>query len=419
MKKLFLIILTHVGISLSIFGIDINDETLSLQLNKGGKDRIKAIWISYETKKFYLFRKSLEFLLLEENNDLEAQMILRIFNLLDKELESIIPNWYVYIDQYINEKRPKENLIECLKLTQRWKEKRLIFAILKLTKHPIQEIRNYSISVLRELSSDIVLPTIIEFLKSKNELLILYGLENSINYPDTRLIPFIRDLTNHPNKTIRIYALKSLSNYDLESYYVIKNFDSENEEVIQTILWIIGEKRWHNYAYLVHKGITHSNPEIRKYAINAATKLKNINLVNFISRQIIIETDPNVIFEGIKALVELKQGDPFNALIFLSNHSNPEIRLSSIKAIQKLKLSNYISDLIDLLNRETNPTVHLELIYTICTLLDSKNYYHVVNLLENNPSSITLEEKYLILSALEKFIDENLLSLLINKIEKN
>lgn len=420
MKKFLLFILINLIISFSISAIQITDESLLTQLQKGGEDRIKSIWISYETKKFYLFRKSLEFLLLEENNDLEAKMILRIFDLLGNDLESIIPNWYVYIDQYINEKRPKENLIQCLKLAQRWKETRLIFAILRLTKHPSKEIRNYSISILRELNSDIVLPIIIEFLKSRNELLILYGLENSINYSDTRLTSFIRDLTIHQNKTIRIYALKSLSNYDLESYHVIKNFDNENDEVIQTILWIIGEKKWHNYNYLIHKGILHSNPDIRKSAINAAVKLKNSNFVNIISKQLIIERDINVIKEGIKALVELRQGDPFNSLIFLSNHSDPDIRLLSIKAIQSLKLSNHFQDLIDLLQRENNITVHMELIYTICTLMDFKNHHIIVNLLQNNQMNynITREEKYLILSVLEKFIDQNLLTLLMNKVEQ-
>lgn len=420
MKKTILFFIIHFIISLSIFSIDISDESLSLQLKKGGEDRIKAIWISYETKKFYLFRKSLEYLLLEENNDLEAKIILRIFNLLDKDLESIIPNWYIYIDQYVNEKRPVENLLECLKLAQRWKEIRLIFAILKLTKHPLYEIRHYSISILRELQSDMVLPVIIEFLKSKNELLILYGLENSIKYPDSRLIPFIRNLINHNNKTIRIYALKSLSNYDVESQHVIKNFDNENDEVIQTILWIIGEKKWYNYINLIYKGITYPNPEIRKSAIEAAVKLKNLSFVNIISKQLLIETDSGVIIEGIKALTELKQGDPFNALIFLSNHTEPEIRLASIKAIQILKLSNYFHDLIDLLNKEKHSTIHLELIYTICTLIDSKNYHSVIDILENSQMNplITKEEKYLLLSAIEKFIDQNRLSILMNRIEK-
>ncbi|GIX41668.1 MAG: hypothetical protein KatS3mg129_1401 [Leptospiraceae bacterium] len=410
MKKILLLLFLY---TTSLLSIDISSENLSKLMDREGEDRIKAIWLSYQTKQYFLLRKAAKYLL-ESNNPFEHKIILRVFSLLDKDLESFLPNWYLYIDQYINNKKNKEVLLDCLKLAKNWKEQRLIFSLIKLTKHPDYQIRKEAILTLNELNSDVVLPIIIEYLKSNNELLILYGLENSFYYNDKRLIPFIRELTFHSNKTIRIYAIKALSNYENESYYIIRNFDKEeDEEVLETMIELIAEKKWYNYAYLVNNTINHKNKRLRLASIKAARELKNTYFANTISKQLLIEDDEEIIKEGILSLMELDKGDSYRSLVFLLNHENKEIRLLALKAIQKLQILNYNESLISFINTEKDPEVHLELIYTICYLTNTKNYNQLIDLLEN--PFITKKEKYLIITTLNQYLEKSTFNLLARK----
>lgn len=410
MKKYLVFLLIY---TTSLFSIDISSENLIQLMDKGGEDRIKAIWLSYQTKQFFLLRKAAQYLI-ESENLLEHRMILRIFFLLDKDLETILPNWYTLIDQYINTKRDKEILKDCIKLARKWKEYRLIFSMIKLTKHPDYQIRREAIQLLNELNSDLVIPVIVKYLRSDNELLILYGLENSFLYPDKRFIPYLRECMNHPNKTIRIYAIRSLANYEEESFYILRNFELEkNEEVKEEMLKLIAEKKWHQYSYIANKSINDRNKNIRLASLMVAKSLKNHFFVDSISKQLLIENEEEVLKEGIQTLVELNKGDPYNSLAFLLNHPNKEIRIFSLKAIQKLNLKNYLNDLLNFITTEKESDVHLEFVYTICKLVDSTNYHNVIALIDN--SYTTKIEKYLILSSLKPFVDIKTLNYLVKK----
>ncbi len=110
MKKLYNFIIIFVIYSSSLLSIDISSENLIKMMNQGGEERIKAIWIGYQTKQYYLLRKAAKYLN-ESDNPLEHRMILRIFKLLGDDLVSILPNWYILLDQFISNKRDKRNIV--------------------------------------------------------------------------------------------------------------------------------------------------------------------------------------------------------------------------------------------------------------------------------------------------------------------
>ncbi|MFN3245399.1 MAG: HEAT repeat domain-containing protein [Leptonema sp. (in: bacteria)] len=406
MKKLYNFIIIFVIYSSSLLSIDISSENLIKMMNQGGEERIKAIWIGYQTKQYYLLRKAAKYLN-ESDNPLEHRMILRIFKLLGDDLVSILPNWYILLDQFISNKRDKETLLDSLELARKWKEQRLVFSIIRLTKHPEHQIRKEAILTLKELNSDIVIPIIVESLKSSNELLILYGLENSIYYTDKRLIPFIREFVLHPNVTIRIFAIRALSNYESETFYLFRNIDKEEDDVILAMIELIEQKKFYNNLYLLNNTLNHPNKNIRLATIRTFRNLKNYAAVSLISRHLLIENDEDVIQEGILTLIELEKGDPSRSLVFLLQHKNKDIRILTLKAIHKLNMQNYLEDLLNLIYVENNPQVRLELVYTLCHFITPKNYHQFYDLLEQ--PSLSNQEKYLIISVLKDYAKDNTL----------
>lgn len=402
MKNFIKIYILFFLIIKTIYPVDITENSIQNMLNQE-ESRVLAIWLSYQTKQYHLLQKAVSLLPKTENLE-EQKIILRIFELLDYDLANILPNWYVIIDQYINIKKPKEALLKSIRLIRKFKERKLIPSLLKISKHPDFEIRSEVIQTLKLLQNDSIFPTIILYLRSKDELLNIYGLELIKEIQDERLIPILRDLTQHPNTIIRIYALNALSEYEKESHYIIRNHQNEIEEVIASIIKIIGEKKWNQYSYIVQHNISSGSKLIRKASIIAARNLTNFDSY-YISKQLLIESDKEIIEEGILTLVEVRKNDPFQSLVFLLNHSDPKIKLLSLKAIQTLKL-DYIESLIFFLEKEKNPEIHLEITYTIANLVNSKNYKILLNSQDFLNKNLTKEEKYLLLSSLKNSLQE-------------
>ncbi|MFN3605132.1 MAG: hypothetical protein ACK4UJ_10515 [Leptonema sp. (in: bacteria)] len=406
MRKFIKFFLLYTILSHSVFSVDISEPSIKEFLEKDSESRRKSLWIIYQTKQFELLKQ--EILKLPQiNNEEEEKLILRILKLLDEDLEIIIPNWYRILDRYTDIKKPKENLLIVIELAQKFKEKKLTPTLLRLTNHPSFEIRREAIQSLKILQSDRIYPTIINFLKAKDDLLNIYGLELIQSFPDERMIPFIKDLSLHPNKIIKIYSFYALAEYEKESYFIIKNLTNEkDEDIISHIIHIIGEKGWNSYHYLIQQNISSENKKIRKSAILAAKKLSDSRFSYTISKQLLIESEPEMIQEGIFALLELKKGDPFHSLVFLLNHKNPKIKFLALKAIRTLKLETYIEDLIEFLKKEKDKDIHFEITYTIADLINFKNYKILLNSLTNINESLSIEEKYLLFSSLKTFSTE-------------
>lgn len=399
------IIFLFLVLSESLSAIDISPENLNFLLEQGGEDRLKAIWISYDTKQYFLFRKATQYLI-TSNNESEHLMILRIFDLLGSDLEVIVPNWHILLDEFISTKRPREVLLPALQLAKKWKERRLVYALIRLTKHPDQEIRKASIEILKELSSDRIVPIIIQFLKSPSELLKIYGLEVSRNYRDQRLIPFLRELLQHPNKTIRIYTIHALAEYENEHFYVFRNYPYEITDVKKELLKIIGEKKLSQHTSYLLEGLKDPDKQIRKTSIMALRSFTDPQLAKPVSQQLKDEKEEDILYEGIITLTHYKQ-DPHRSLVTLLQHKNPKIRLLVLKSIQEMKDTYYLTHLLQALQSEDVSLLHLEIVYTVATLLDHRNYKSVLDHIPSIAENLTSEEKYLLYFSLKPFLQKD------------
>ncbi|MCS7205602.1 MAG: HEAT repeat domain-containing protein [Leptospiraceae bacterium] len=391
-----------VFLNTKILGLDLSKENLYQMLEKGGEDRLRAIWLSYETRQYVLFRIAANFLLESENEE-EHLLVLRIFDLLGQDLEWVLPNWHILLDEFLTIKRSKEVLIPSLNLIKKWKERKLIYALIRLTKHPEYEIRRMSLEVLQELSSDQIVPVIIQYLKSPSNLTKIYGLEISYYYKDNRLIPFLRELIQHPNKSVRIYAIRALSEYENEHFYIFRNYPTETEEVQKVMIEIIGEKSLTQYQNYVLAGISDPNKSIRKASLIAAKNFPQPNFIQAVSNQLLIEQDDELIIEGILLLSRFGK-DPQKVLIHLLSNQNPKIRLLSLQTIQELKLSDYLEDLLFFLEKEKESSVHLEIVYTLSSLVNERNYKILLESLNYYKEFLNHQEKYLIYSALQPYL---------------
>lgn len=406
--KQFLIFLFTILISIpSLESFEISEVSYSKFLDTDEEEKLKALWISYQTKQYNLLKSSL-LNMPKATNEEEVKMILRILDLLDEDLESIFPNWYQILDQYINIKRPKENLLQCIHLIKKFKERNLTPALIRLLKYPDFEVRWETIQVLKTIQNDLVYALLFNYLTSKEEILNIYALELSMLLPNQRLLPIIREFLQHPNKIVRIYAYYSLSEFESESFTIIKNLNSEKDEsILIAIIDIIGTKKWNTYYHLIHQYITSDNKKIRKASILAAKKAMHPSFANSISRQLLTEKDSEILQEGILALSELRQGDPHHCLVFLLNNENQKIKFLSLKAIQNLKLENQLENLVPFLISEKNQEIHLEITYTIASLINAKNYKALLNSLFSIKEFLSKEEQYLLYSALKNYISES------------
>jgi hypothetical protein len=211
----------------------------------------------------------------------------------------------------------------------------------------------------------------------------------------------------HPNVTIRIFAIRALSNYESETFYLFRNIDKEEDDVILAMIELIEQKKFYNNLYLLNNTLNHPNKNIRLATIRTFRNLKNYSSISLISRHLLIENDEDVIQEGILTLIELEKGDPSRSLVFLLQHKNKDIRILTLKAIHKLNMQNYLEDLLNLIYVENNPQVRLELVYTLCHFITPKNYHQFYDLLEQ--PSLSNQEKYLIISVLKDYAKDNTL----------
>ncbi len=407
MKQFFIFLFSFLNLVQFLYPVNIQEVSIS---KKQDKERVISLWINYQTKQYHLLKPSFSNLPFTKSEE-EAKMILRIFDLLEEDLESIFPNWYVVLDQYLNIKRSKENLLLGIHLIKKFKESYLIPALIRLIKHPDYDIRWKAAQTLMTMQSDMMYALLINYLKSNEEILNIYALELLMLLPNERLLPLIREFLQHPNKIVRIYAFYSLSEFESESYAIIKNLNNETDEkIIIAIIDIIGTKKWSNYYHIIQQYISSDNPKIRKASILSAKKTMNHSFVNSISKQLLVENNLEIIEEGIFALTELKQGDPNHSLIFLLNNENLKIKILALKTIQNLNLENHLESLIPFLALEKNQEIHLELTYTIAYLLNKKNYKIILNSLTSIKDFLSKEEKYLLYSSLKNYLLESEIS---------
>jgi HEAT repeat protein len=406
MKRLSLILLLFVyaapAMPVELSGDD--PARLIYMMEKGGLERRQAFWFAYQSKQFFLLRRVVRYLL--DSDDYEDhRMILRIMEVLGPTLDTYIPGWYEILDRYMTFTVPDDLLIRCMKLSVRFKEHRMVFAITRMMEHPIHAVRLEAIQSLLAMENDNVVPVLIRYMKSDDPVLMIYGLQGARVLGDARLLPFIRELLEHRNKSVRIYALRAVAESKGEgdlSYLITGRFSRENNaEVRRTIVQIIGERTIGGQQYTVTRAMQDPAPIVREAAYFTAVQLRSSMFARELSLRLSQEEDSRLRAVIIDALTRLNMGDPLSALSRVAqSDADPALRSLAVRAIGKIRDRTQNDSLFQAATTDTDAAVRLEAAQSLTLLADPGLGPKLASAVENN--NLDTEVRFLLFRALVK-----------------
>ncbi|MBW7857338.1 MAG: HEAT repeat domain-containing protein [Leptonema sp. (in: Bacteria)] len=377
---------------------------LIAMMDQGGLARRQAFWFSYQSKQFYLLRRAATYFF--ESNDYEDhRMLLRIMELLGPSLDTHLPGWYDILDRYMNPAVPDDILIRCMKLGVRFKEHRLVFAMTRMMEHPIYEVRMAAIESLVAMENDLVVPVLLRYLKCDDPVLILYGLQGAKVLGDTRFFAFVRDLLEHQNKSVRIYALRAIANIQGNgdtSYLITGRFSREtNPEVRRTIIQLIGSRKMSGQQYTVSRALHDSSPLVREAAYQTAAELRSSFFAREVSQRLNVETDTEMRKAGVLSLDTIRIDDSVAALSrLLLNDESIEIRCLAARAIGRLNDRSQNKALLSAVIHDNNKQVQKEAAVALLTTTDFNIVQPISDLILKN--DVDLELRFLLFRAIEK-----------------
>ena len=381
------------------------------QMEQGGLRRRQAFWYAYQSKQYFLLRHAMQYF--HQSNDYDDhRMLLRIAEVLGPKLDTELPGWYDVLDRYMTPVVPDDILIQCMKLAVKFKEHRLVYALTRMMRHPMYEVRYVAIQSLVAMENDNVVPVLIRFLKSDDPVLIIYGLEGSRVLGDARFVLLIRELLEHSNKSVRIYALKAIAVIRGEgdlSYLITGRFAREgNAEVRRTIIQLVGEQRITGQQYTVIRAMADSSPLVREAAYRTAASLQNSLFVRELSLRLTQETDVSLKTVLIESLVQLNGGDPHNGLThILQTGETIPLRCLAARAVALLRDTSQAMSLFQIATTDADMLLRKETAYSLSVIAGPVLSADVVSsiahaILDSSSSAASSELKFLFLRAIAK-----------------
>lgn len=386
-------------------------------MEQGGLPRRQAFWFSYQSKQYYLLRRAATYFF--ESDDYEDhRMLLRIMELLGTSLDTYLPGWYDILDRYMTPAVPDDILIRCMKLGVRLKEHRLVFAMTRMIEHPIYEVRMQAIDALVSMENDLVVPVLLRYLKSDDPVLILYGLQGAKILGDSRFFVFVRELLEHSNKSVRIYALQAIANINGNGdtgYLITGRFSREsNAEVRRTIIQMIGNRKLNGQQYTVSRALQDNSSLVREAAYQTAAELKSAFFSREVSQRLASENDVALRQVGILSLDTIHIDDASMSLSrWLLNDINVETRCMAARVIGRLSDRSQNKALLEAVINDKSKEVKKEAATALLTTTDSNVVSRMVELILKN--DVDSELRFLLFRAVEKNASAELINQLKNR----
>ncbi|MEQ9366800.1 MAG: HEAT repeat domain-containing protein [Leptospirales bacterium] len=333
-------------------------------LEGGGEGRRRAIWYIYQNKQHQLLPVAAAYLF--QSDDVADHMaVMRTLHAYGDQLERYLPNWHVILDRYMTPEANEEVVLECIKLTMRWKESRLIHALNRLARHPQSAVRLAAFGGTATLSNDMLIPVLVRLMQSERAVFRIYGLEGILHFGDKRLWTFLQDALSDPSKSVRIYAVQALSeqpNGAERSHYLARQYNGERDpEVRGRIIEVIAERRWLRHLNIVHRGVSDGEPLVRKFALDAVESLNDRRAASFISRQLTQEDRRELKLQGVRTLMLLENSGGGGGLrTLLESDVDPAVRQKAALALGYLKDRSGVFSLARAVQEDAAEAVRME-----------------------------------------------------------
>ena len=376
-RIILFIFLIFSAIGSSVFAKDpMSDTEIISMLARGGEDRRRAVWFVYQLNKHHLLRRAVSYLKIGEYEDHKA--ILNVLHIYGLNLESYLPDWYDFLDPFMNVDKPADVLLSCIRLGQYWKEHRLIYAYVRLAEHPNREVRLAAFSAMSTIGNDRLIPVLLRLVNSDKAVFRIYGLEGAYYYADARLAPFVNKLLNDTNPAVRIAAILAAGeqqgeNQDL-SYQVVKLYVSDpSPEVRERVVEITARKDWRKHSYIVNKAISDSHPDVRLTAIRSLEYMRDGQTPKFLSSQIAIEPEEKIRIRALDAFLILQNGGGGAGLSrMIISEDRADLRLRAVQVSARIKDKGTLQALFTALRQDTSAEVRAEAAMAIAELKEVK-----------------------------------------------
>ncbi|MCR9142257.1 MAG: HEAT repeat domain-containing protein [bacterium] len=339
-------------------------QRIQADLDRGGESRRRAIWYIYQNKQHQLLPAAAAYLFQSEDIE-DHKAVLRVFHAYGDELERYLPNWHVILDRYMTPEANDQVVLECIKLTMRWEEGRLIHALNRLAKHPQSSVRLAAFGGTAKLSNDMLIPVLVRLMQSERAVFRIYGLEGIRYFGDKRLWTFLSDALADPSKSVRIYAVQALAeqpNGAERSHHLARRYTGERDpEVRGRIIEVIAERRWLRHLSVIHRGVSDGVPLVRKFALDAVESLNDRRAARFISRQLAQEDRRELKLQAMRLLMLLENSGGGSGLrTLLEGDEDPSVRQKAALALGYLKDRSGVFSLARAVQEDEAEAVRME-----------------------------------------------------------
>lgn len=325
-----------------------------------------------------------------QNESVEEKVqiaILKLFAELD-ELDILAPNWVGVLDSVFQNTTNVTLRKEILLLTEKKKEKRLIYSVIAAFNDPETSIRALAYRLMYLLKDDRALPVLLDLSLSKDPLQRMYFLESSLIIKDERIQNQIHKLANDESSGVRkkyLIVINRLGITEKFSQFQKSATGDPDDDVKIVALEILKNKKNRQNISLFYKGLTDPNPDIRRISLEALLLFQDKQGAKVISDQLAKEKNLFLKARMIDLLLDLgNHGGGQGILAVLTDGEEAELRTKAAYAVGKLGVNINSVELTKILSEEKEDAVKWQLIRSLGELKD-KNAVSGLLMFARNP----------------------------------
>ncbi|PJZ31219.1 hypothetical protein CH378_03195 [Leptospira kmetyi] len=319
--------------------------------------------------------------------------VLKLFSELD-ELDSLAPNWVNALDAVFQKTTNVTLKKEILLLAEKKKEKRLIYSVIAAFSDPETPVRTLSYRLMHLLKDDRALPILLDMSLSKDPVQRMYFLESSLIIKDERIQNQIHKLANDESSGVRkkyLIAINRLGMTEKFSQFQKSATSDPDDDVKMVALEILKNKKNRQYISLFYKGLTDSNPDLRRISLEALLIFQDKQGAKAISDQLAKEDTLFLKARMIDLLLDLgNNGGGQGILAVLTNGEEPELRTKAAYAVGKLGANTSAVELTKILSEEKENMVKWQLIHSLGELKEKNAVPALLVLARNSREKLNL-----------------------------
>lgn len=395
-----------------------NDNVIVFLRSRNPEKKSKAITFIKTKKPEEILPQLFQLILTDETNFTDEKSFKRtIYNLCrEYPIDKTSDHW----KNILKESRESALKIEIIKFFASLNDRQYISDIANQLDNPDFRVREAACLELKKIRNDIAFVKVFRMSTSENPVMRLYAAQSLIYLYDRRFDPYIIQMMNDQNKSVRMILLKVIEKHNFEKLgFLIKQAaqNDPNYEIRKESLEIFIRNNDKSSLYIFPRLLKDSNSEVRYSAIKGISHFYYVSMSYTLSKLLIDEKsdkNKNIIlntlikfknagyYEGISSIVH-KDRNPYlrrkavfaaalikghtaeNILIYALNDENYLVRAEAAAGLRNYNSKKSRQALIKILEKDKVQFVRTAALNSLIKINDKNTI--------NNLYDIALEEK--------------------------